>query len=137
MIGDIKGYAFLISADDVTIGYNGVIDPKGYEEIKNDIVGPKPILDFAVDGNGLLCLDNKGRCLLQVNDMKAVKWWFKCDIMGDVLLPPCNGDIFKIMYEFGIRMQKLNGVYDKWTRAAVMTNSFLKGKFDDSFLFEK
>lgn len=136
MLGEIKGYAFLISADDVFIGYNGQIDPKGYEEIKNDIYGPKPIIDFAVDGNGLLCLDHKGRCILQVNDMKAVKWWFKCDTMCGVLLPPCD-NFYKRMYEYGIRMQKLNGNYDKWTRAAVITNSFLKGHFDDSFLFKE
>ena len=132
MLNEIKGYAFLISADDVFIGYNGRLDPKGYEEIKKDICGLKPILDFSVDGNGLLCLDNKGRCLLQVNDMKAVKWWFRCDVVGDVLLPPCGNDIYKRMYEYSIRFEK----YDKWVRAAVITNSFLKGKFDDSFLFK-
>lgn len=138
MFGDIKGYAFLTSSDNVFIGYDGRTDPKGYAEIKNDIVcAPLRIIDIAVDGNGLLLLDNKCRCLLDVRDMKSVKWWFKCDEMNGMLLPPCGDDIFKRMYEYGIRMMRLNGIYDKATRAAVLTNSFLKGVFDDSFLFKQ
>ena len=138
MLGDIKGYAFIISTEDILIGYNKNIDPNGYAEIQKDIIGPNRIIDIAVDGNGLLCLENKGRCIFQVNDMKSVKWWFKCEEVNGILLPPCGDNFRKRINELAIRMAKFNGgiPYDKLTKAAVITNSFLKGEFDDSFLFK-
>lgn len=139
MLGDVKGYAFITSTEDILIGYNKDLYPKEYAEIEKSIIGPNRILDFAVDGNGILCIENKNRCIFQVNDMKVVKWFFKCEEVNGILIPPCGDNFLKRVEEFTARMIKFeNGVkYDNFTRAAVITHSFLKGEFDDSFLFKE
>lgn len=136
MLGNIRGYAYITNTDDILlIGYSEIDDPEGCADIKKSIIGPNRIIDIAVDGSALLCIERKARCLFQV-DVKSVRQWFECEEINGMLIPPCGNDFTKRIYEYMIRVVEFNGEYDAYIRAAVLAKSFLEGRFDDSFLFK-
>lgn len=137
MIGDVRGYCTLKSTDECFIGVDEVHFPELYAEVKNSIMGaPMRIIDISVDKSGFLCLEPKGRCLVDVRSMESVDRYFLCNEIGGVVIPDCNDDVAKQMYEVTYRKIRLPS-YGKWERAAVITKSLIEGKFMDSFLYEK
>lgn len=137
MIGDIKGFCKLCSLDNVFIGFNQQADPKTYAEIQKDLREALflRVIDIGVDNSGLLLLDNKNRCIVDVRDMKSVAAFFRCGMIGDVVLPP-DLSLMAQMAEYTRRITRKGG-YNYLVRNMVIMNSLSKNSFDDRFLFQK
>lgn len=137
MIGDIKGYCKLKSTEHCFIGYNRDADPKGYEDIKAELMRAPyvRITDIAVDGSGFLCIEPKGRALVDVRSMDDVERWFECRVRGEVVLPKMD-DEAELMVEMGKRLCRKGG-YNRILKGMVILNSLRVGEFNDDFLFER
>lgn len=137
MIGGIKGYCILKSLDNVIIGYNKNLDPKGYKEIEEDLMNVPflRVVDVAVDKSGLLVLAPKGNAICDVRDMNSVKVWVEMEVFNGVVLPPGLTTEQKVI-ESTKRLTRKGG-YNKIIRQMVVAASLHKGEFNDDFLFYK
>ena len=133
MLGDVKGYCTIKSYDDVFIGVSEDDYPELYADIKKSICAPMRIIDIAVDKSGFLCLEPKGRCLIDVRSMASVDKYFFCNELNNIIIPDCGENVARQMYECTLRMMRVPN-YDIFTKAAVITKSLLEGKFCDSWL---
>lgn len=133
MLGDVKGYCTIKSFDDVFIAVSEDDYPELYADIKKSICAPMRIIDIAVDKSGFLCLEPKGRCLIDVRSMTSVDKHFFCNELNNIIIPDCGEDVARRMYEYTLRMMRVPH-YDMVTKAAVITKSLLEGKFCDSWL---
>ena len=132
MLGDTKGYCTIKSFDNVFIGYPED-DLEVYDDIKKSIFAPMKIIDIAVDKSGFLCLEPKGRCLIDVRSMSSVDKFFMCNEVNGILIPDCGEDIARQMYECSLRMMRVPN-HDIMVKAAVITKSLMEGKFSDVWL---
>lgn len=120
---------------------------KGYAHIVNDpktIVSPIPnenfagkvvrVLDWAVDGSGILAIDSQSTGLAQI-DNADISRSFKCEVFANAIIPPGLNEIDKILYYSKLTNRK--GGYSDILRKMSIAIGLSKGEFDDRFLFQQ
>ena len=91
------------------------------------------VMEFAADG-GVLVL-NPEATELAMFDKKDVYRKFECTICGDVICPPRLDMMGQMAYTYKVTTRK--GGYNPLLKGMVIQASLMKGKFNDSFLFQK
>ncbi len=130
----IKGYCTLKNLGSVFIGYpeNG----EEYEDIRKTILEASylPIMDIAVDGDGLMVIEPKGRCVIDVRNMESIRSWFECEEYGGIIMPRNLNMVEKLV--FWSKRTGRKGGYGAIVKQMVIMSSLHKGKFTDDFLFQ-
>lgn len=135
-MSEIKGYAILTSLSHCIIGMDRDLDPELYNQICKRIMDAPylAIMDIGINNSGLLLIEPKGACLVDCQNMKDIRSWFRCDEIGDILLPPGLTEAQQL-YEVSIRYNRPGG-YNQIIRSLVIAASLQSGKFNDKFLFQ-
>ena len=135
MFGEVVGYCKLKSTEHCFIGYNKEEDPEGYKDIEEGLLKALfiPVIDIGLDSNSLLCVEPKGRAIVDVRSLDDVASWFECREIGDVLLPKSDNEVV-LMGQMVMRIGRKGG-YNRLLKNMVILNSLRKGEFDDRFLF--
>lgn len=120
----VKGYA-IIKEDATTC--KGALNP-------DDFIGKTLIVhDFGYD-DSVLVINQQGTALAMF-DKIDVKTSFRCSQVNDFILPPNLNELEKMAYMS--RCLERKGGYGNIVKNFVIHYSLLKGRFDDSIIWQK
>lgn len=90
------------------------------------------VLEFADDG-GVLVINQESSSIATF-DKADVSRSFKCKVIGDIICSPELNEVEQIIYTSKVMGRK--GGYNQLLKSMVIQAGLMKGKFNDTFLFQ-